>query len=157
MALTVESAEAIEGGLASEERYPFVVLYDGVCGLCSRTVQFVLQRDRAGKFRFAPLQGEYAARLLSRHGLDPTELNTVYLVQDAGGDDETLFVRARAIFRILRELGGVWRMVSWLGALPAGLLDAGYRFIARRRYRWFGQYESCPLPTAEQRARFLGP
>jgi len=138
-----------------QEVYPLVVLYDGVCGLCNRTVQFVLKRDRRAKFRFAALQSEFASKLLARHDRDPAELNTLYLVLNANGSGEELFIKAGAVFRILRHLGGFWRAVAVVGYLPSGFLNRCYDFVASRRYRWFGRYESCPVPTREQRARFL--
>lgn len=139
------------------ETHPFVVLYDGVCGLCNRTVQFVLKRDRRRAFRFAPLQGEFAAALLGRHGRDPSELETMFLALDANGPNERLLSKARAILKILRELGGGWGVFAALaGVLPTGFLNGCYGFIARRRYRWFGRYASCPLPKPEERARFIG-
>ncbi len=140
---------------AQEGPFPFVVLYDGICGLCNRTVQFLLKRDRRGRFRYAALQNAFARGLLARHGVDAADLNTVYLVLDAAGPNERLLPKARAVLRMLRELGGFWRVVSWLGVLPSGLLNGGYDFIARRRYRWWGKYESCPLPSKAQRERFL--
>lgn len=134
----------------------FLVLYDGVCGLCNRSVQFLLKRDRRGRFRYAPLQSELASELLARHGRNAADLNTFYLVFDPGGPNEQLFIKAKGILRALRELGGLWSVASWLGILPAGFLDAIYDFVARNRYRWFGKLEACPLPSKEDREKFLG-
>ncbi len=132
-----------------------VVLYDGVCGLCDRFVQFTLARDPQGLFRFAALQKPYAAELLARHGVDHADLDTVYLVVDAGRPTERLLSRSRAVFAVLAGLGAGWRLLSCAGALPASLLDRGYDLVASLRYRLFGRYDACVLPTAEQRSRFL--
>lgn len=132
-----------------------ILLYDGVCGLCNHWVQFALARDPAAKFRFAPLQGETAKQILSRHGMDPEKLDTVYLVLDPDGPKERLLTKGRAIGRVLYELGGLWRLPALVRFLPSALLDFGYDLIANRRYRWFGKHESCPIPTPAQRARFL--
>ena len=133
-----------------------VLLFDGVCGMCSRLVQFVLKRDRPGIFRFAPLQGAFAARTLTRHGLSATDLDTVYVVLNASGANETLLRESRAIAYVLCELGGEWRFLgTMLRALPRFMADVGYRFVAKRRYRVFGKLDACMLPKPEERARFL--
>ncbi|MCO5052562.1 MAG: DCC1-like thiol-disulfide oxidoreductase family protein [Verrucomicrobiae bacterium] len=128
-----------------------IVFYDGVCGLCQRWVRFLLQRDKAQTLRFAPLQGETAK---ARTDL-PTELRTVVFILRPGTPDEQIFTRSEAALRLLEHLGGIWRVVSWLRIIPRGVRDGIYDFIARRRYRWFGKDESCPLPPTEWQARFL--
>src|ERR1041384_6967663 len=75
----------------------WLLLYDGVCGLCNKTVQFTLKRDKKDQFRFAPIQGWLAHRMLKRHGYDPNDLDTVYLVQHPGQVGEKLFRKSRAI------------------------------------------------------------
>ena len=145
--------------MAAENNAP-VILYDGVCGLCNRLVQFVLQRDRRGLFRFAPLQGEFAAGVRARHGENPADLDTVYVVLPAEGRTaaapETLLRRSQAVLYILRQLGAGWRALALVGRLlPHSLADWLYGQVARRRYRIFGRYDACLLPAPEVRARFL--
>jgi predicted DCC family thiol-disulfide oxidoreductase YuxK len=132
-----------------------VVLYDGVCGLCNGLVRFLLPRDREGKLWFAPLQSAFAARVLARHGRDPRDLDTMYLIVDYGRETERLFERARAVLHVLGEIGGIWRLARVFGILPTPLLNLGYAFVARVRYRVFGKYETCPLPGPGERARFV--
>jgi predicted DCC family thiol-disulfide oxidoreductase YuxK len=130
-----------------------VLLYDGVCGLCNCLVRFVLQRDSRAHFRFASLQSAYAARILQRHNLVPNDLDTVYVVQESG---ERLEARSDAVISVLRELGGFWAAIAvGLRILPKSLRDWGYGVVARRRYRVFGKYESCPLPEKKYQDRFL--
>jgi predicted DCC family thiol-disulfide oxidoreductase YuxK len=133
-----------------------ILLYDGVCGLCDRLVQFVLKRDTRGKFRFSALQSEFAAQLLRRHHVSPEALDTVYLVSDFGLPGERLAARSDAVICILRELGGFWGVVAGLmRLLPRALRDWGYNRVARNRYRVFGKYETCMVPGARYRQRFL--
>jgi predicted DCC family thiol-disulfide oxidoreductase YuxK len=132
-----------------------LVLYDGVCGLCNRVVRFVLRRDKRGEFRFAPLQSEVGQELLRRHGHDPLQLQTVYLVLERGTPAERLLARSQAAQEICRRLGGIWRLCAVFNVLPRSWRDTLYDFVARRRYRWFGKYDACPLPTAEERERFI--
>jgi len=138
----------------NESPHP-VVLYDGVCGLCNRTVRFLLRHDKRGVFRFAALQGPTGAALLRAHGHDPRELQTVYLVLDRGLASERLLSRSAAAQEIARRLGGVYRLAVVFNVLPRRWRDALYDFVARRRYRWFGKYDTCPLPQPGDRERFL--
>ncbi len=132
-----------------------IVLYDGVCGLCNRLVQFLLKRDKHDRFRFASLQSEFAQDVMIRHGVDPHDLDTVYVVKDHKQPTETLLARSDAILYMLKQLGGIW---SWAGigrVLPRGFRDVLYKLVARNRYRVFGKHESCMLPEPKHRAKFL--
>ncbi len=132
-----------------------VVLFDGVCGLCDRTVQFLLGEDVRGVLRFAPLQGAAAKRVLGRHGSLPTDIKSLIFVRNFGAPDEIAFVRSRGALLILDELGGFWRVVSWMRIVPQPLRDRIYSWVARNRYKWFGRYEECRIPAPATRAKFL--
>jgi predicted DCC family thiol-disulfide oxidoreductase YuxK len=130
-----------------------VLLYDGVCGLCNRLVRFVLKHDTLSHFRFASLQSDYAARVLKPRGLDPSDLNTIYVVQEPAGP---LAQRSDAVILILRKLGGFWAAVGLaLRIFPKPLRDWGYGVLARQRYRTFGKFETCLLPETQYQDRFL--
>ena len=130
-----------------------VLLYDGVCGLCSRLVQFVLKRDASAHFRFASLQSDFASEFCRQQGLDPDDLDTVYVVEEPG---QRLNARSDAVIFVLRGLGGFWRAAAvLLRALPKSLRDWGYDVVAHNRYRIFGKYETCPLPEEKYQDRFL--
>ena len=143
----------LQQGLALEANP--IVLYDGVCGLCNHLVQFLLKRDKHNRFRFASLQSEFANGLLTRHGVDAHDLDTVYVCKDYGQAGETLLARSDAILFMLAELGGVWKLTAVGRVLPKGLRDAIYKIVARNRYRVFGKHESCMLPEPKHRAKFL--
>ncbi|HME36779.1 MAG TPA: DCC1-like thiol-disulfide oxidoreductase family protein [Candidatus Sulfotelmatobacter sp.] len=151
-----------------------ILLYDGVCGLCNRLVQFVLRRDSAGVFRFAALQSPLAGRILARHGLDARDLDTLCVVVNTEQPDEILLPRSDAVIFILRRLGSSGELAPafstaaktaglafsrltgfLLQFVPRTLRDWGYGVVARRRYRMFGRYDACPLPTEDTRSRFL--
>lgn len=146
--------------LAEQGTHP-VLLYDGVCGFCNWSVQFVLKRDRGGIFRFASLQSGLAQQVLARHGVNAADLNAAYVAlgydpDRCDGTSETVLARSDAILFVARQLGGIWRVGGViLGVLPRGLRDWAYSIFARYRYRLFGKYDACPLPSAETRARFL--
>ena len=132
-----------------------IILYDGVCGLCNRLNRFVIRRDRKGSFRFASLQSHFAAEALAAYGKDPRDLDTLYVIARPGTPSESLLVRSEAVFFILRELGGLWRLAGVLGYLPNGLLNFGYNLVARNRYRVFGRYDACQIPNPEDRDKFI--
>jgi predicted DCC family thiol-disulfide oxidoreductase YuxK len=132
-----------------------LVLYDGVCGLCDRTVQFLLAEDRRGVLTFAPLQGETAAAVRRRWPALAGVDSLVY-ARDEGALGERIFVRSRAVAEVLAALGGFWRAAAWpLALVPRPLADRAYDFVARNRYDWFGRFDACKLPTPEERARFV--
>ena len=126
-----------------------VLFFDGVCGFCNAAVDWLIARDPAGVLRFAPLQGETAAKLLPDS--DRECLDSLVLLDGAGRSR-----RSRAAVRALGRLGGRWRAASWaLWLIPGPLRDAGYRLISKLRYLIRGKKETCRLPTAEERGRFL--
>lgn len=126
-----------------------VVFFDGVCGMCNKTVNFLMARDAEGRLKFAPLQGQTARQHVPE---SIREHMDTFVFLHAG----KLHVRTGALIRILWVLGGVWGFLgSLLWLIPAPLRNLGYRFVARIRYRVYGKSESCRLPTAEERDRFL--
>lgn len=135
--------------LADPEGAP-LVLYDGVCALCNWAVQFILEHDAQGVFRFASLQSEIGRGWLARAGLSVDALDTVILVQE-----RQTYVRSDAAFRILRQLRTAWRLLAVFRVLPTFITDLFYRFVARWRYQVFGRYNACPLPPPSVRHRFL--
>jgi predicted DCC family thiol-disulfide oxidoreductase YuxK len=129
---------------------PRLVLYDGVCGICNKSVQWLLRHDRDGLLRYAALQGETAERVRARHPEVPATIDTVVFVEEG-----RVHLRTRAFAHIGKHLGWPWRAISWMRFVPAFLADLGYNFIAAIRYRVWGKYDSCPIPKPEHRARFL--
>lgn len=128
-----------------------IVFYDGVCGLCDNSVQFLLKRDMAQTLKFAALQGETARQ---RTDL-PSDMKSVAFVANHGTAQEKIYFRSDAALRMLGQLGGFWRVVSWLLIIPRPIRDAIYDTIAKRRYQWFGKFDTCRIPSPELRARFL--
>ncbi len=132
-----------------------IVLYDGVCGLCNRAVQFLLKRDRRDRLRFASLQSDFAARVLQRHGMDPKSLDTVYAVLNYGEPNETLLAKGDAFLFFAKIIGGIWSVARVGRIIPRPIRNWLYDFIARHRYQVFGKSESCMLPDPKQRHKFL--
>ena len=128
----------------------YLVLYDGVCGLCNTLVQWLIRRDREGRLRFAALQSELGQRLLRENGMRTDDFDTAVFVEEGRAS-----TKARAVLRILGVLGGPWSWLSPLARLPRPFIDWFYDRVARNRYRMFGRAEACMLPPPEVRARFL--
>ncbi len=129
-----------------------VVLIDGTCVACHRIVAELLRRDRAGVYHFAHVQSPYGRAVLARHGRKTDAIDGVYLLTAPGTPEEELLIDGAA-GRLL------WPSVLWVATplllLPRAWLDPPYRFFARHRYRWFGQYAQCYVPNAAERARFI--
>jgi predicted DCC family thiol-disulfide oxidoreductase YuxK len=128
-----------------------LVLYDGECGLCDRSVDWLLRHDRRGVLTFAPLQGQTARPFAG----EPLRLDTMLFVERRPDGGTRVYDRSAAAFRILRRLGGPWHLVGALSLLPRAVTDRLYAFVASRRHRWFGRRASCRVPDASVRARFL--
>jgi predicted DCC family thiol-disulfide oxidoreductase YuxK len=126
-----------------------LVLYDGVCGLCDRTVRFMLARD-GGRLFYAPLQGETAARMRTLHPEIPATLESVVLI-----DDGRVHLRSKAFLYGARYLDPPWRWAYALRWLPAAVLDVVYNAVARVRYRVWGRLDRCRTPSTEERAKLL--
>jgi predicted DCC family thiol-disulfide oxidoreductase YuxK len=127
-----------------------IVLFDGVCHLCSSSVHFIIRRDPRARCKFAPLQSPIGQALLHRHRLATNTFETLVLIE-AG----RAYTRSTAALRVARRLSGLWP-VAYLGIMvPKPVRDALYRIIAQNRYKWFGQRAECMLPTPEVKERFL--
>jgi predicted DCC family thiol-disulfide oxidoreductase YuxK len=127
-----------------------IVLYDGVCGLCDRSVQLILRNDRGGRFRFAALQSEAGRALLQKFGLPPEALDSVVLVEDGKA-----WRKSRAALRIARRMDAPWPLLWPLIVVPRPVADFVYGLVAKNRYRIFGKLDTCMIPPPEVRARFL--
>ncbi len=128
-----------------------ILFFDGICGMCNRSVNFALARDKNSLLYFSPLQGETAKQYLSE--ADITRIDTVIF---RPADGKPLYRRSAAVIRLLWILGFPWNVCGWLlWLIPLPLRNVGYRLVAKARYRFFGKHETCRMPTPEERSRFL--
>jgi predicted DCC family thiol-disulfide oxidoreductase YuxK len=133
-----------------------LLLYDGVCALCNGVVKFLMKRDRLDRFRFAPLQSELGREMLARFDIHSFP-DGVVLITEALTSAERIYRRSEAVQESLQRLDAPWRqMGKALNLLPRFLREWSYGVIARYRYRLFGRYNACPVPSPEQRSRLLG-
>ena len=136
--------------MAPESNHP-VILFDGVCNLCERSVQLVIRNDRSGLFRFASLQSDVAQDLLRKHDYEHDPLSSVLLLEDG-----VVYRKSRAALRIARRMDRLWPLFYYAFFwIPSVLADPVYTFIGNRRYRWFGKKEECWVPNERLRRLFL--
>ena len=128
-----------------------LILFDGICNFCNRSVNFIIDHDPHKRFRFVPLQSELGQSLLRRFGLPQGDVDTMILV-----DDGRAYARSSAALRVAWRLGGLCIFFTLFFAIPPLLRDGAYNVLASNRYRWFGKTETCRVPTADVRDRFVG-
>jgi predicted DCC family thiol-disulfide oxidoreductase YuxK len=142
-----------------------LVIFDGQCGFCNRSIRWFLRRDRRDRLRFAPFESPIVAALLARHQISERESgpgshtlapSTILVVSDPDTPVEQVLVRSEAAIAILRQLPRPWPAVAAIMRwIPRPVRDLGYWLVARYRYRIWGRLETCPIPTAQERSRFL--
>lgn len=129
-----------------------IILFDGVCNLCNRSIQYIIKRDKKDIFRFAPLQGEIGEQLIAARQIDTTKVDSIILIEP----DIAYYVKSTAALKIGQTFGGGYKLLALFEWIPRVFRDWVYDIIAKRRYRWFGKQDDCMVPTPELRAKFLG-
>ncbi len=132
-----------------EVRNP-VILFDGVCNLCSGLVQFIINRDPSGIFRFAPLQSETGKKLVSRFDLSYDKLDSIILIEN-----NNYYLKSTAALKIVQSLGALWPLFCVFMLAPRPIRDYFYDIVARNRYEWYGKRVECMIPGADIKSRFL--
>lgn len=127
-----------------------IILFDGVCNFCNYWVNFIIKHDKKGQLRFASLQGEYGQLMQAKFNLDNTKLDSVILVLN-----DQVYLYSDAVIGIGQQLGGLFKLALIFKIIPRPIRDSIYKFIAKNRYRWFGQRDSCMMPTQELKNKFL--
>lgn len=135
--------------LDNHKNHP-ILLFDGVCNLCNGFVQFLIKRDSKGLFHYTALQSNAGQQLQKMHGINPENIDTVILIHQ-----DKVYTHSDVALYIAKQLGSWWSIFSIFSIIPKSTRDQIYNWIARNRYRWFGKQESCMLPRAEWKNRFL--
>ena len=138
----------------SDDQPAPVLLYDGVCGFCNRSVRAIIRFDRRGTLKFAALDSDFARAVMTRHP-ELADVDSMVYVENPGRPDERAIVRSAASLAVYRYLGGAFRLLLLFGLIPARVRDWGYDRFAAVRYRVAGRYDSCPIPPPSVRARFV--
>ena len=133
-----------------------VLLYDGECGLCNATVRFMLRWDRRCVLRFAPLQGRTGQAFLHSRGMNTRDFDSIVFIEDQARADTAFFIRTTGALHAMAEMGGGWQCLARVVLkVPRAWRDAGYKVIARTRYRLFGYYKPTPFAKPEWALRVL--
>ena len=127
-----------------------VVIFDGVCKLCTGSLAFILRHEAAQELRFAPMQSAAGKQLMQKFGIDPAQMKTFVVIADGRA-----YVRSDAAIRVSRFLRGGWRLLRMVRVVPRPIRDYVYDLVARNRYRWFGRHDTCIVPTSELESRFI--
>jgi predicted DCC family thiol-disulfide oxidoreductase YuxK len=127
-----------------------VVLFDGVCNLCNGAVQFLITNDRRERLRFASLQSEIGQKILSNHGLPTDQFDSFIYVSE-----NKCYQKSDAVLAICKELGSVFKCLTFFYVIPKPIRNLVYDWIATHRYKWFGKQTHCMIPTPELKRRFL--
>ena len=127
-----------------------VILFDGVCNFCNGAVNFTIKRNKDKTIKFAPLQSEAGRELVKQYGLPENDMRSFLFIEN-----EKIYNRSTAALRVCRHLKGLWPLCYGFIIVPPFIRTGVYDFIAKNRYKWFGQKEECMVPSADVRARFL--
>ncbi len=127
-----------------------IILFDGVCNMCNASVNFIIDRDKANKFKFASLQSETGKYLLVKFQKDAEKLDSVVLITQ-----DKLYDKSSAALKIASMLPFPYPLSILFRVFPKALRDIVYDYIAKNRYKWFGKKDACRIPDAETKSRFL--
>ena len=127
-----------------------IVLFDGVCNFCNASINFIIDRDNKGTFKFAALQSDIGQEILKKHGLKQDDFDSIILEKEG-----VIYQKSDAALEIARNMDDFWKIFYVFKIIPAFLRNSIYDLIARNRYRIFGRTDACRVPTAELRGRFL--
>ena len=136
--------------MGSNSKIDRIIFFDGVCNLCNASVNFIIDRDPKGVFKFAPLQSQTARELLSKHNVDMEKMDSIVFYSQG-----MIYQRSRAALEIARRLSGGWPLFYVFMIVPAFIRNFFYDLVARNRYMWFGKRETCRIPTPDLKSRFL--
>lgn len=127
-----------------------IILFDGVCNLCNSAVNFVIRREKKNLIQFAPLQSETAHLLLANRNMPAEEMKSFVFIEEG-----KLYTQSTAALRVCRHLNGLWPILYGFIILPPFIRDGIYKWVAKNRYKWFGQKNECMIPTPELQTKFL--
>lgn len=127
-----------------------IILFDGVCNLCNRFVQFIIIRDPNARFKFASIQSESGQSILHKLNMSKSNFDSIVYFKE-----NKYFVKSSAGLQILKDLGGPWQLFYVFILVPQFIRDLIYNFIAKKRYKLFGKRDTCMIPTPEIKQRFL--
>ena len=128
-----------------------IVLFDGVCNLCNSSIQYIIKHDKEDQFRFVSLQSDLGKQILKYIGVDPAKTDSIILYEPG----RAYYTKSGAVLEIARNLSGFFNITLLFGLVPTFLRDPLYDYVAKNRYKWYGQQQTCMIPTPELKSKFL--
>lgn len=128
-----------------------IILFDGVCNLCNSSVQFVIERDSDNVYKFAALQSEIGQQLAKERGIDTSVVDSIILIEPG----VAYYTKSTAALKIAQTFGGAWQLTKVLEWIPENIRNKVYDYIAKNRYKWYGQKDACMIPTPDLKSKFL--
>ena len=127
-----------------------LILFDGVCTFCTTSVNFTIKHDTHNRFLFAPLQSEAGQQLLSKYNLDKKEMDSFVLIEN-----EKAYTKSTAALHLVKHLNRLYPLLYVFVIVPPFIRNAIYDYVSRNRYKWFGKRDTCMIPTAEMKKKFI--
>ena len=127
-----------------------IILFDGVCNFCNSSVNTIIKHDTKNRYKFTALQSEIGKKILQKYSIDSTKIDSIILIEN-----EVAFIKSTAILKISKHLSGIYPLAYGFIIVPTFIRNLVYDFIARNRYKWWGKKDSCMIPTAEVKAKFI--
>lgn len=127
-----------------------IILFDGVCNFCNGAVNFTIKRDKKATIKFAALQSETGGQLVQQYGFPADDMRSFLFIENGKA-----YNRSTAALRVCRHLKWLWPLCYGFIIVPAFIRNGIYDWIAKNRYKWFGERQECMIPTPEVKARFL--
>lgn len=128
-----------------------IILFDGVCNLCDKSVQLIIKNDKNDIFRFVALQSELGEKIINHIGIDRSKTDSIVLYEPGNA----YYYKSQAAFKIAKDLSGFYNLLSLFQYLPVSFTDYIYDYIAKNRYKWYGKKDQCMIPTKETLDKFL--
>jgi predicted DCC family thiol-disulfide oxidoreductase YuxK len=127
-----------------------IIIFDGICNFCNKSVNFIIKRDSKIHFVFTPIQSDTAKEIMNKYALNSDDIDSIILIKD-----DTYFTKSDAVLEILKDLSGYWFLFGIFKIVPKFMTDYCYDLISKNRYRFFGKKDSCMIPTKNLENRFL--
>ncbi|MHC5202303.1 thiol-disulfide oxidoreductase DCC family protein [Myroides sp. LJL119] len=128
-----------------------IILFDGVCNLCDQVVQRIIKSDKKDIFRFVALDSDKGRQILNHIGVNPNQIDSIVFYEPG----KAYYLQAQAALHIAKHLKGMYYLLGIFNLLPDSINNRLYNYIAKNRYRWFGQKKNCLIPDQNIKNKFL--
>ena len=128
-----------------------IILFDGICNLCNAAVQFIIRHDKKDQFRFVALQSESGIAILKHIGIDAANIDSIVLYEP----NIAYYYKSDAVLEVAKNIGGIYILAVIFKVFPKSFRNRIYDYVAKNRYKWYGKKDSCMIPTADLKAKFL--